>query len=81
MVNEHRGGGDGFGSRGPEADLVAPMVVRAVNEDMSGRPVDKVYRVLNARLHAGGASLATDEVWELADAISDGTFDGTGDER
>jgi hypothetical protein len=53
-------------------DQIASMVVRQVYADMSGRPVDQVYRALNARLHASKVALPAEEVWEYADSISDG---------
>jgi hypothetical protein len=56
------------------SDQIAQVVVRFVNADMTGRPVDQVYRALNARLHAADVALDSEEVWEYADLISDGTW-------
>jgi hypothetical protein len=62
-------------------DQVAEVVVRSVDADMSRRPAERVYRALNARLHADGVALDTEKVREYADAdsTSDGTrIEGTG---
>jgi hypothetical protein len=51
------------------------LVVRSVYGEMIGRPVDQVYRTLDARLRAADVVLSTERVWEYADSISDGTFE------
>jgi hypothetical protein len=61
------------GGRGA-TDHMTVMVVRSVAADMAGVPVDRVYRVLNARLHASGAAPDEDEIWAHATAISDGSW-------
>jgi len=55
-------------------DHMALMVVRSVAAEMTGVPADRVYRVLNARLHASGAAPDEDEIWSHATAISDGSW-------
>jgi hypothetical protein len=62
-------------------DQLVELSVRAVSAEMAGQPVDKVFRALNARLHAGGVARDSEEVWEYADSISDGTPPDLGAER
>ena len=54
------------------ADQIVQVSVQAVDAEMAGEPVDKVYRTLNARLHAGGVARDSEELWEYADSISEG---------
>jgi hypothetical protein len=56
------------------SDEITAVVVRHVDAEMSGRPVQHVYRVLNARLHAAEVALDSELVQEHARAISDGTW-------
>jgi hypothetical protein len=55
-------------------DRLTSMVIRHVQAEMTGRPVDQVYRVLNARLHAADVPLDRVQVQEHAEAISEGTW-------
>jgi hypothetical protein len=55
-------------------DRLTAMVIRHVRAEMTGRPVDQVYRVLNARLHAADVPLDSVQVQEHAQAISEGTW-------
>ena len=60
-------------------DHLTLMVIRSVAADMAGVPADRVYRVLNARLHASGAAPDEDEVWAHATTISNGSWtEGSG---
>ena len=61
------------GGRGA-TDHMTVMVVRSVAADMAGGPVDRVYRVLNARLHASGSAPDEDEIWAHATTISNGSW-------
>jgi hypothetical protein len=65
---------DGASNRRRRSDEIAAVVVRHVDAEMSGRPVQHVYRVLNARLHAAEVALDSELVQEYAQAISDGTW-------
>ena len=57
------------------ADRLEQLVVRSVYGEMIGRPVDQVYRALDARLRAADVVLASERIWGYADSISDGTFE------
>jgi hypothetical protein len=56
-------------------DRLEQLVVRSVFGEMIGRPVDQVYRVLDARLRAAEVVVPSRRIWEYADSISDGTFE------
>jgi len=56
-------------------DQLEQLVVRCVYGEMIGRPVDQVYRVLDARLRAADVAVPSRRIWEYADSISDGTFE------
>jgi hypothetical protein len=65
---------DGPASSRRRTDEIAAVVVRHVGAEMSGRPADQVYRVLNARLHAAEVPVDVEQVQEAARSISDGTW-------
>jgi hypothetical protein len=57
-----------------DVDPRARLVLQGLYRDMAGAPVDFVYRELVARLRAEDLRESSiDELWEYADAISDGT--------
>ena len=58
----------------PETDPLVQLVVRSVYGEMLGRPVNEIHRALNARLHAAHVTLASEDIREYAESISDGTF-------
>ena len=55
------------------AENLVQLAVRAVSAELAGQPVDRVFRVLNARLHSGGVARDSEELWEYAESISSGT--------
>ena len=63
------------------AEQIVRLSVRAVSAEMAGQPVERVFRALNARLHAGGVARDSEEVWEYADSISGGAPLDLGAER
>jgi hypothetical protein len=75
------------GSRGhleeslSRSEQIVRLSVRAVSSEMAGQPVDRVFRALNARLHASGVARDSEEVWEYADSISAGAPPDLGAER
>jgi len=78
---EESGTREHLGESLSRAEQIVRLSVRAVSAEMAGQPVDRVFRALNARLHAGGVARDSEEVWEYADSISGGTPPDLGAER
>ena len=56
-----------------DVDPMTRQVINDLDRDMAGAPVQFVYRELVVRLRAEGLrDSSIDELWEYADAISDG---------
>jgi hypothetical protein len=65
---------EGMADSRRRTEAIAEVVVRHVHTEMSGRPAQQVYRVLNARLHAAEVPLDAEQIQEYAQSISEGTW-------
>jgi hypothetical protein len=57
------------------SDRLAELVVRSMYARMVGRPVNEVYRAVEARLRNADVDLPSERIRQYALSISDGTFE------